>query len=377
MRVDHIDTLEDFRALEHDWNRVHRLDPEAEYFVSWRWLEVVLAAHPGQWLVLGALSESCTKGLLSGLDNGYCAFLPLRLRDRWSHSRNAFGTEFDAAGRLSWAQYTGFVCDPALQERAIAALAQELRGMPWSYLRLTNWLASDRRFEAFLRDFPPEEYELSFDKYEMDGGRIDNLVCPFVELPGSFEEYLATRPSANTRQKMRRFLRKADGGADGLGITRTRPEQFEAHLELLLGLWMRQWAPVRGQASARKVADKYREILAQSAALGAVMMPVLWQGERALGGLVHIADHNKKSMHFIMAARDLGAEGQFIGLVLHAYAIRWAIENGIAVYDLCHGDEPYKYSLGAKERRIDNLVVRRRSARLAQVGARMGEPEVR
>jgi hypothetical protein len=31
------------------------------------------------------------------------------------------------------------------------------------------------------------------------------------------------------------------------------------------------------------------------------------------------------------------------------------------VYDLCHGDEAYKYSLGATDKRIQHLTIRRRS----------------
>jgi CelD/BcsL family acetyltransferase involved in cellulose biosynthesis len=47
--------------------------------------------------------------------------------------------------------------------------------------------------------------------------------------------------------------------------------------------------------------------------------------------------------------------------LLHAHAIRWAIENNLRIYDLCHGNEPYKYSLGAIDKRIGRLRIRRRS----------------
>ena len=48
-----------------------------------------------------------------------------------------------------------------------------------------------------------------------------------------------------------------------------------------------------------------------------------------------------------IVGRDEDASEPFIGLLLHAHAIRWAIENNLRTYDLCHGNEPYKYSLGA------------------------------
>ena len=43
--------------------------------------------------------------------------------------------------------------------------------------------------------------------------------------------------------------------------------------------------------------------------------------------------------------------------MLHAYAIRHAIANGMTEYDFLRGNEPYKYSFGCEERRIRSLFV--------------------
>ena len=352
MRVDLIDTLKAFDALEQDWNFVQGLDPDAGYFLSWRWLAEVFRANPGQWRVLAVRLESGS--------GDYVCFLPLWLRVRWSQSRREFTTRYGAGGSLSWAQYTGFVCMPEWEQEALIALAAELRKMPWQYFGLTNWLVSDRRFALFLSGFEPEDYEVSFDHHMPTEGRIDLLVCPFVRLPDSFDTYLSTCVSANTRQKIRRFSRRIEQSAD-LRVTLTGADLFEKHLGLILDLWLRKWAPVRGQRSAEKVMRKYQEILAQSMACGAVFMPILWSADRPLGGLVNIVDKQKRQMYFIVAGRDQDASEPFIGLMLHAYSLRWAIENNLTIYDFCHGNEPYKYSLGAIDKRLYHLVIRRRS----------------
>jgi CelD/BcsL family acetyltransferase involved in cellulose biosynthesis len=93
----------------------------------------------------------------------------------------------------------------------------------------------------------------------------------------------------------------------------------------------------------------------------AVFMPMLWSADILLGGLVHIVDRRKGAVHFIVAGRDEAASEPSIGLVLHAYSIRWAIDNKMRLYDLCHGNEAYKYSLGAIDKRIEHLTIRRRS----------------
>jgi CelD/BcsL family acetyltransferase involved in cellulose biosynthesis len=166
--------------------------------------------------------------------------------------------------------------------------------------------------------------------------------------------------SANTRQKIRRFSRKVEESAD-LQLKPSGPDHFEEHLDALLELWLRKWAPVRGQDSAERAVRKYRKILGQSRECDAVLMPMLWSADTLLGGLVHIVDRRKGEMHFIVAGRDEAASEPSIGLVLHAYSIRWAIDNKMRLYDLCHGNEAYKYSLGAIDKRIEHLSIRRRS----------------
>lgn len=353
MRVDLIETPEAFERLEQSWNRVQDADPEAGYFLSWQWLTVVFRHNPGRWRVLAARPD--------GEPRNYVAFLPLRLDVRWSRTRMEFATKLNAAGRLSWGQYTGFVCMPDREEEALAALAATLRTLPWSHARLTNWLVSDRRRALFLRDFAPDEYEVSVDDRVRTEGTVDNLVCPFVPLSDSYEEYLTTRVSANTRQKIRRFSRKVEQSPD-LHLAPTGPDQFEEHLDALLELWLRKWGPVRGQDTAEEVARRYREILGHSMECDAIFMPMLWSAGTLLGGLVHIVDRRKGVVHFIVAGRDEAASEPSVGLVLHAYTIRWAIENKMRIYDLCHGNEAYKYSLGATDKRIEHLAIRRRSS---------------
>lgn len=352
MRVDLIETSEAFEQLEESWNRVHEADGDAGYFLSFEWLAVVFRANPGRWRVLAARPEDEPLS--------YVAFLPLWLDVRWSQSRDEFATKIEAAGRLSWAQYTGLLCLPDREEEALVALADALRTLPWSYVRLKNWLSSDRRRTLLLSTFDPDDYEVSIDDRVLAEGQVDNRVCPFVPLPDSFEEYLSTRVSANTRQKIRRFSRKVEQ-TDDLELAPSGPDHFEEHLDALLELWHRKWAPVRGRSSAERTVRKYRKILGQSMECDAVFMPMLWSGDTLLGGLVHIVDRRAGVLHFIVAGRDDDASDPYVGLVLHAYSIRWAIENKLRVYDLCHGDEAYKYSLGATDKRIEHLTIRRRS----------------
>ena len=50
-------------------------------------------------------------------------------------------------------------------------------------------------------------------------------------------------------------------------------------------------------------------------------------------------------------------------MALHAWSIRYAINEGFTRYDFLRGDEAYKYSFGAENRRLVNLHIRTRSRR--------------
>ena len=351
MDVDIIDTEHRFSQLRERWDAVHVLDQQADYFLSWRWLREVLRANPGRWQILAAREE--------GSGSEYVGFLPLRLSTHRGRSRGELQTELEAAGRLSWAQYTGFLCHPDWEWPAISAIAEAVRQTPWGYFSLTNCSASDDRLDLFLKAFDAGDYDVTWAEKIINGGTVDCLLCPLVELPADYESWLQSL-SANTRQKIRRFSRRLEGSQE-LRISITPPDEVSDRLQQMLDLWLRKWEPVRGAQNARSTAEKYREILLQSHACNAVFLPALWQGETMLGALATIVDRDKRWMYFIAAGRDEGSTDPAIGLMLHAFNIRWAIENGIRVYDLCHGNEPYKYSLGAIDRRIRNLEIRRRS----------------
>jgi hypothetical protein len=351
MDVDIIETHEGFVRVRENWERVHRQDAEADYFLSWRWLDVVLRANPGRWLILAVRGDAP--------DAEYVCFLPLSLETRWSRSRSALETDLDTAGRLSWAQYTGFVCLPEVEGPAVARAAEALRRLPWGYFSFRNCSASQGRLDAFLTGFDPADYEITWEQALMNGGEVDNLVCPYIDLPASYEAWLESL-SSNTRQKIRRFSRKLEGSPDSR-IAVAAPEEFPDYLRRLLELWTAKWEPVRGADDARSTATKYEEILSQSFACDAMFVPGFWQGDALAGALAVIVDRDKRRMYFIAAGRDEQASDPSVGLLLHACSIRWAIEQGIRVYDFCHGNETYKYSLGAVDRRIHRLLIRRRS----------------
>ncbi len=355
MNLDVIDSFAAFEQLEAEWNAVYAADPEAQYFLSWGWLRQLFADEAHNWCVLAVKRRQGA--------SGYVAFFPLRRRVRFSKSAQRFYTEIQMAGSISWADYTGFICHPD-HEAAIGEFGAWLKAAGWRQLTLKNFRASQPRLDALMSALEDTDFQRDDRERIGEVDKIDLLLCPYVELADDFDAFLTEKLSSNSRQKVRRFLRKIDQ-SDELKFTEARPETVERDIEIIVNFWRKKWAERKG-AELDELASKYRSILLQAWADNALFLPMLWRGSQPLGGLGSFIDKQKKALMFFVAGRDESCNEPPPGLVLHAHSIRWAIANGLRTYDLLRGDEPYKYSFGASDRRIKYVVFSARNkARLS------------
>ncbi|MCG6856678.1 MAG: GNAT family N-acetyltransferase, partial [Salaquimonas sp.] len=122
MQVDVINGLQAWKKLRKNWEAVYDGDPEAHYFLSWAWIERRLATGAGQWFVL-AVKE--TKE-----DSDYVAFFPLKMHTLVNKD-GQFRQDIAVAGSPS-SDYTGFLCLPQFEGRALPALAEALLDRHWA-----------------------------------------------------------------------------------------------------------------------------------------------------------------------------------------------------------------------------------------------------
>ncbi|MBT8447435.1 MAG: GNAT family N-acetyltransferase, partial [Gammaproteobacteria bacterium] len=153
MRIEVIDTNEGFNRLRANWERLYAQDPEAQFFLSWIWLSQLIERRPDNWCVLAVAQVDAA--------DEYVAFLPLRLKSRFSKSLQIGLPEIYMAGNF-WADYTGFVCPPGHEHDAIPALARHLRDeMSWERLHLENIRASQWRLALFTGQFPDKRFRIT------------------------------------------------------------------------------------------------------------------------------------------------------------------------------------------------------------------------
>ncbi|MFT5895877.1 MAG: hypothetical protein ACI8VW_002752 [bacterium] len=350
MKINVIDSYADFKALEDNWNSVYVTDPFAQFFMSWTWFSRIFEEYPSEWRVLAAKSPT---------DPGsYVGFFPINLKTIWSERKNQFRNELHLAGTLFWSQYTGFVCDPEWDEIAIPSFAEKIQELYWSRLSLKYIYASDSRISQFTSAFNKEHFKTTQHERWINKGQTNNLICPYIELPDDYDTYLQSYLSTNTRQKIRRYTRKIEA-SDEFYFTTSSADTVARDVDILIGFWLDKWSESKGDKSAG-LARKFRRILNHGFNADSLHLPILWHGNTPLAAIANFVDWEKRSVFFFVTGRDEQREEKWIGLMLNAHCIRWAIENRMEIYDFCHGNEAYKYSYGAKDRLLKHIVVSHR-----------------
>ena len=344
MQIDRIDNLKAFKQIRTNWDEVYAADSQAHFFLSWVWLSGWLPIVHESWFILAAKAD----------DDSYVAFFPLKTLIKYESGR--FETTISMVGN-SMADYTGLICQPDYEESAISAFSAYIKKLSWHSFDLKSILATDTRMPLFLQNFDDS------DRFKLSQLRVqsvnredpDNYVAPHVSLPDSWDSYLQSHLSSNTRQKIRRYLRKVENNSK-FRITQLNADNLNLQIEILLGFWGARWGKQMGN-NYDVVINYYRLILHHCFQNNCLYLPVLWQNDRPLGAIANFIDIQQKSMLFVIAGRDMSVKNPPSGLILHASAIRYAIANGYKIYDFLIGDEEYKYSFGVNERHIKHIAI--------------------
>ncbi|MEM9690732.1 MAG: hypothetical protein AAF917_14800, partial [Pseudomonadota bacterium] len=214
MRIETIDTLDRLFEIELDWDELYQADPHAHLYLSSDYLSSVGIRVAGKFRVLVAWSD----------DNQCLGLLPLIVTTRWSKSGACLINVLDMLGHVFDADYTGILLRPENEAAVCRAFAAEVAQMPFGRIVLNYFSAPASRLDAFTEAFDPAVFVTRANEHRINDGQTNNLVCPYIDLPEHFADYLASL-SANSRQKIRRLLRQLDSDP-ALKIKKSRPETF-------------------------------------------------------------------------------------------------------------------------------------------------------
>jgi CelD/BcsL family acetyltransferase involved in cellulose biosynthesis len=337
MLVTCINKFNEFNELKSNWNEVYQDDLHSNFFLSWTWLRSWFEVKPDSWLILGVKPEN---------GDSYVAFFPLGVRITQKHGLYLFGDLY--MGGNYWADYTGLICLPEYEERAIDALAEYIqKHLDWERFRLYDIL--DPRIEKFLSRFSSTKYQV-----EQNTGKAS----PYIELPKDWDYYLEKCLGKWLRRDLRRSFREIEA-SDRLHLTYLEADNLETHIEALLTVNQLRW----GKRDELDL-DRYRSIFRRCFDDGYLWSCVLWEDRKPIAGLIGFVDRQKKTFFAYLIGHDSAYEKLKPGKTIYAYSIKYAIENGLEIYDLGRGDFDYKYAFGATKRHNTNAIVWRKNLRV-------------
>ncbi|MEM9208819.1 MAG: GNAT family N-acetyltransferase [Pseudomonadota bacterium] len=340
MRIETIESIERLFEIELDWDELYKADPHAHIYLSSDFLCSVAIRVAGKFRILVAWSD----------DDRCLGLLPLIVTTRWSKSEACVVNGLDMLGHVFDSDYTGILCEPAHETEVCRALAGAVSQMAFARVILNYFSGPASRLDAFTSAFDPDVFDTRANEHLINDGQTNNRICPYVDLPDSFAEYLAAL-SSNTRQKLRRLLRQLDSDPT-LKVKKSRPETYTQDATILSRLWYLRHAEQKGQKRTARLAEVFKEVVMLGLANGTVYLAILWRDGTPIAAQANYIDKAKQHALFHVAGRDDSVRDLSVGLMLQAHCIRWAIANGLKRYDFTIGNEPYKYSLGGIDREI-------------------------
>jgi CelD/BcsL family acetyltransferase involved in cellulose biosynthesis len=233
------------------------------------------------------------------------------------------------------------------REDGIDAVWQQLRDEDWGELDLWGLQGVSPTREALRRLAREAGYGVA---------EVQEAVAPRLLLPASFDDYLASlgkKDRHELRRKLRRFF---DSGNEPQSEVYSEQADVVAHMDDFLELHTRSRQD-KTDFMTPAMELFFRRMASAMAAEGLVRLFMLYCNKKPVAS-VFCFDAGSQ-LYMYNSGYDPAFSGLSVGLVSKVQCLRWAIENGKQGLDFLRGNEPYKYDLGATDREIYRLIVRR------------------
>ena len=165
------------------------------------------------------------------------------------------------------------------------------------------------------------------------------------------------RLSANSRQKIRRLLRQVEKSRRQFRITHADGNTTERDIEILLRFWAERWGHAEGRKAGRHPAEPPPDAAPRLRRRGAVPAGAVagTNGRSARSPSWSMRARNPSSSSWAAATRRSTGRRRARCCMRTASAMPSATAS--SAYDFLRGNEPYKYSFGAEDRRVTSFVL--------------------
>jgi CelD/BcsL family acetyltransferase involved in cellulose biosynthesis len=319
--------FESFDALRDDWLTLLSPPRARQVFQHPRWQQV--------WL--GEFDRQDDARFLTVRDGVTLAGLASLLVD---------GERVSFLGDSNICDYMDFLISPGKEEDALSVIVDALLA------------EGHREFDFWgLRSGSPT-LSLLPQLAERRGLEVriqDEAVCPQLDLPATWEDYLELLGGKN-RHELRRKMRRLEKTAGAMGLrVLCSPQELEQGMDDFLRLMTLK--SDKAQFMTPEMDRFFRRV------------GVALAEERLAGLYMFEVDGRRVASTFCFEDKDetliynSGYDPQYaflsVGLLSKAACLRHAIDDGRKHLDFLRGSEPYKYDLGGKDHQVYRCLIKK------------------
>jgi len=335
MQIKVIHTIEEFEALEVEWNELLRFSASHvpflrhEFLITW-WRTL----GGGEWergdlFVLAGYGE---EGALRGI-------APLFLTGNPQGEKSLM-----LLGSHEIADYLDFLARPADLPVFISSMLEFLQSEAapsWDVLDLYNILEDSPSLPALQAGARQSGLQFTQERLQH---------CPYIPLPGDWETYLAGIDKKQ-RHEIRRKIRRLEGSEQPVRWYIVKDgSTLESEIDAFLALMGQD--PGKQAFLTDVMRTQMRAAVHAAFKAGWLQLAFLEVGGAKAAGYLNFdfGDH----IWVYNSGFDFNYGSLSPGWVLLGYLLEWANENQRAAFDFMRGDEDYKYRFGG----VDRYVVR-------------------
>jgi CelD/BcsL family acetyltransferase involved in cellulose biosynthesis len=336
-----IDNKESFQSLGDRWNDLLSRSASDTIFLTWEWVF-------NWWQVYGREKELHIL-ILKDQNGALVAIAPFYVRlTKVFKGIQIKEVRFLGSGEDVSPDYLDIIVKKGYENEAIRTILKYLSNdRKWDILNLTDILSTS----SILK---------KLKKSALDNGltvkEVACAICPYIQLPSSWEDYLA-RLSKNTRYNVRRRTRNLAKQFNTRFFIWEDIDQLDTAMERLATLHNKRWTEKgSSQSFATEEYNAFHRAVARDFADKGWLHLSSLELDGEIVGIYYDYQYNNK-IYYYQGGFDPSLYKYSLGLVLRAYIIEKAIEEGLTEIDLLKGAYDHKYMWTDLDRCTVNLII--------------------
>ena len=319
--------LTSFQDIRAEWENLLSISPMNSLFLTPQWQEV-------WWETFG--DGRGMAGFYVCNDDGVAAIASL--------SRS--GDTLSFMGNQDTFDYNDFMVSPGYEAAFFDILLRCLDDQSCDTLELWSLIETSPTL-TYLPDMARKRgYQVVVEKEDVTSG---------IELPGTWDDYLAVLTKKD-RHELRRKFRRLDSSLNWSWYCIVDQEQVAEKLGEFISL-MRQSRADKDQYLTLEREQFFQRITQRMAQLGSLKLFFMEVEGQAVAASLCFDYASSRLLYNSGYNPEFGYYS--VGLLLNALCLKQAIEQGSAYFDFLRGTEPYKHHLGGQRRDLYQMVVKR------------------